>query len=322
MRVMRSFFLACLGAALSVNVSQAALLEDGFGSAASASNYNVVTSSADTSVEFGFNYASVGIPVAPNTTDGTTLGLRMGANIASGAAAGVTLHTNQVFTGAYRVKFDAWINANGPFPGGGAGSTEFLTAGVGGDGSTVNLAGAGSGGYTAVTGEGGSSRDYRMYKGASEQFAESGQFAAGNSSAGGGAHNNSNAYYAQFGSVDVGALPVQGGDGGQTGTTNVGTFGFAWHEVELVVDPTGDGTMTWSVDGLTIGTLDGSIGADFDTDGRVTLGYMDIFTSVSDATPYSFGLVDNLAVSAVPEPSSFVLCLLGAAGLVQRRRRA
>ncbi|MCA9128664.1 MAG: hypothetical protein KDB22_16370 [Planctomycetales bacterium] len=303
------------------NAASAALFMDDFNTANSANNYVVLTSSADNSVGFAFDYSSVGIPVAPNTTDASTLGLRMASNLSLGAVAGVTLHTNQSFTGAYRVNFDAWINANGPFPGGGGGSTEYLTAGVGGNGTAVNLPGSGSGGWTAVSGEGGSTRDYRMYKDGAEQFAESGQFAAGNSSTSGGAHNNSDAYYAQFGSIDVGALPTQGGMASQTGTTAVGTFGFAWHEVELLVDPAG--TMTWSIDGLAIGTLDASVGTTFSIDGRVTIGYMDIFTSVSDNATYSFGLVDNLSVTAVPEPSAGLACIcLGVVATQVRRRRA
>lgn len=295
---------------------QAALLTDDFNSAASAANYAVATSSADTAVTFGFDYSSVGIVAAPNTTDGTTRGVKFEANmLAPAAAAGITLHTNQAFSGAYSVKFDAWINANGPFPGGGGGSTEFLTAGVGGDGLTANLGTtSGSGGHVSVSGEGGSTRDYRMYKGSAEQFAASTQFRAG--------QNNSDAYYAAFGGVDVGALPVQGGDGMQTGVSNVGSFGFAWHEVELLVDPAGGGKMMWIIDGLEIGELDSSIGAAFNTNGRVTIGYADIFSSVSDAPQYSFGLVDNLSVTAVPEPSC--LALMGTFGLAAcgwRRRK-
>lgn len=296
----------------------AALFTDDFNTDSSAS-YTIATSSADTAVTFAFDYSALGIPVAPNTTDGTTLGLKMEANIQTPTGVeAVTLHTNQTFTGPIRITFDAWVNANGPFPAGGNGSTEFLTAGVGGDGSSVNLgATTGSGGWTAVSGEGGSTRDYRMYKGSGEQFAESGQFAAGTSSAGGGAHNSSDPYYSAFGDINVDAL-AQGGN--QTGNTAVGSFGFAWHEVELVV---GNGTMTWSIDGLEIGTLDAAVGDAFNTDGSATIGYMDIFTSVSDAPQFSFGLVDNFSVTAVPEPSSsLVLLFSGLLGGCWRYRRS
>lgn len=312
---------ASLGA--SGSVFGAPLFMDDFNDAVdSAANYTQVQTSADTAVTYAFNYSTLNIPVAPNTTDNTTLGVKFEANIADPASVeAVTLHTVAQYSGRYRVKFDAWINANGPFPLGGAGSTEFLTAGVGGDGATVNRGGStGSGAWTAVDGEGGSAnRDFRMYKGASEQFPASGQYAAGLDASD---NDNLDPYYAGFGSIDVGALG-QGGPN-QTGTTAAGTIGFAWHEVELVVDPTGgtnDATsVSWYIDGLLIGTLDAGIGSSFSTDGSVTIGYQDIFSSVSDNATYSFGLIDNLMV--IPEPSSFVLVGLGLLGLwgVARRK--
>ncbi len=317
--VRRFSFLAALTVAAATQFcgadasAEVTLLSDNFNTAASSANYTEAAT-ADAAVAYGFNYgAALGIPVAPKTTDGSTTGVRFSANETAGAANGITLHTIQSFSGDYTVRFDAWINANGAFPGGGTGSTEFLTAGVGGDGTTVNQGGAtGFGAWTAVTGEGGSSRDYRIYKGSAEQFPASGQFS------GGANGNNSDAYYSGLGGVDVGALP-QGG-GAQTGTTAVGTFGFEWHEVELNVE---NGLMNWSIDGLNIATLNPNIGDPFSTDGSVTLGYKDIFSSLSDSSTHSFGLIDNLSVtSAIPEPSSaLALTALGAFGFVKRRRR-
>ena len=277
------------------------LFSDDFNTDSSA-NYTTTATSADTDVQFGFDYSVLGIPVAPSTTDATTLGLRLAANLTEpGAPEAVTLSTVIQFSGNYSVSFDAWINASSRFPGGGAGSTEYITGGLGGDGVTANLGGAsGSGAWIAVSGDGGSTRDYRMYKNDSEQFAESGQFAAGSSSAGGGAHNNNDPYYASFGNVNVGGLPVQGEIPQQSGSTAAGSFGFAWHRVELVVDPTGGsgGTaaVTWLIDGLRIGTLDAGQGATFQTDGSASVGIMDIFSSVSDSAQLSFGLIDNLLV--------------------------
>lgn len=270
-------------------------------------NYNVVTS-GDAAALFLFDYSTMGIPSAPNSVGGTTLGVRLEANVTTGATHAVTLHTTQTFTGDYVVKMDAWINANGPFPGGGTGSTEYITFGVGGDGVTNNLnASSGSGGWFTYAGEGGSSRDFRAYKNAGEQFAESGQWAAGLSSAGGGAHNNWDPYYAHWGSIDVGNLPVQGANVGgpaqQNGVTNAGTMGFAWHEITIMVDADGGvgGTplASWAIDGLTIATLDAGVGSPFLTDGTVTLGYMDPFTSVSDNAMLSFGIIDNLRVGSL-----------------------
>ena len=308
-----------LAAAIGAAPGRANILSESFDTDTSA-NWNILTSSADTSVAFGFDYSTVGVPASPNG-GGSTLGLRLAANIdAPGTVEAITLTPKGYsFSGTYQMTFDMWINANGPFPAGGTGSTEFLTAGIGHDNATVNLGTTGSGGWFAVSGEGGSSRDYRAYKNAGEQFAESGQFFAGTSSASGGAHNNSDPYYAAFGGIDVGAtLPAQAAlHPNQTGVTAVGSPGFAWHAFKVTVSGT---TARWEIDGLPIAQLDATIGNTFPLSGNISLGYMDIFTSVSDNPATSFGLIDNLFV--IPEPSTLALGLLAAAGLWLRRRRA
>ncbi len=298
--------------------THAALFSDDFDVDSSA-NWNIITSSADTSVTFAFDYSTIGVPAAPNG-GGSTLGVRMAANIASptGAEAVTLSPVGQSFSGSYQIRFDMWVNANGPFPGGGGGSTEFFTTGIGYDDATVNKgSGSGSGGWFAVTGEGGSSRDYRAYKDGGEQFAESGQFLAGTSSAGGGAHNASDPYYAVFGGIDVAvAVPAQTAlHAQQTGITGAGTPAFAWHEVTITVD---GATALWSIDGLPIAQLDPSIGAIFSLDGNISIGYTDMFSSVSDNPDVSFGLIDNLVV--VPEPATMTMLLMGGIALLRRRR--
>ncbi len=285
--------------------THAALFSDDFDVDSSA-DWNINISSADTSVTFAFDYSTIGVPPAPNG-GGTTLGLRMAANIAAptGTEAVTLSPVNQNFSGSYQLKFDMWINANGPFPGGGGGSTEFVTAGIGYDNLTVNKhLSSGNGGWFAVSGEGGSSRDYRAYKNDGEQFAESGQFLAGTSSAGGGAHNASDPYYADFGSISVSAaVPDQTAlYPQQTGTTLAGTPAFAWHEVTVTVD---GATALWSIDGLPIVQLDPTIGAIFPLDGNISIGYMDPFSSVSDNANLSFGIIDNLVV--FPDPMAAYL---------------
>ena len=303
---------AAIAALLSTSLTAQAYVDD-FNADTSA--FYTITQTTDALATFAFDYSTLGIPVAPNTTDGTTRGLKMEANISAGTGQGITLHTLVPFTGDFVVKFDAWVNANGPFPGGGGGSTEFLTMGVGGDSATTN----GSGGWFAATGEGGSSRDYRAYKDGAEQFAESGQFNAGLSSAGGGAHNASDPYYAAFGSIDVGALPQAGLFAQQTGISGAGSFGFAWHEVEMRVDADGGTAGATSVslyiDGLQIATLDAGIGASFVTDGAVQIGYADLFSSVSDNAALSFGLVDNLRIAATASTAVIGAGCTGAGGV-------
>ena len=309
--MMRKVFFVTAIILIMSATTEAVLFSDDFNVDSSA-GWNIITSSADTSVIFAFDYSTIGVPESPNG-GGNTLGLRLAANMDDPASVeAITISpTGQNFTGSYQVKFDMWINANGPFPAGGDGSTEFFTAGIGYDDVTLNMGGtSGSGGWFAVTGEGGSSRDYRAYKNAGEQFPESGQFFADSG-------NASEAYYASFGGIDVAAaVPVQTAlYPNQTGVTQVGSAGFAWHEVVITVEGS---TALWEIDGLPIIQLDATIGSSFPLSGNISIGYMDIFSSVSDNPYVSFGLIDNLVV--IPEPATLGLLLIGGIAVLRRKR--
>src|SRR5262245_45441803 len=253
-------------AALSVHHTALAapLFSDNFNTAASAANYSLVSTDATSSfATYAYDYSVMGIPSAPHSGDGTTKGLKLDANFSTpNAAEAISVFTNASYSGDYRVRFDAWLNVNGPFPDGGSGSTNYLTAGVGGDGTTNNfVANTGFGGWTAVNGENGSGIDYRLYKDATLQGVATAQYAAGTAA---NARNGLNGYYDQLGNVDVSNLPVQGANNGgpaqQNGTSFKGSFGMAWHEVKLVVDPDGGtggaASVKWFIDNLRIGTLD------------------------------------------------------------------
>lgn len=332
-------FAALVVATILILPSQAraaVLFTDSFNTAASAANYTVVTSDATSSFPtYAYDYSALGIPSAPNSGDNSTFGLKLDANNGPGTATaeGITLHTLLSFSGDYRLKFDAWLNVNGPFGGGGSGSTNYLTAGVGGDGITnnrgpsnaANAGLSGVGGWTAVNGENGNGNDYRLQKDTVVQDVASGQYAAVTDGNGDLPRDGDNDYYApvQPLGVIVDNLPVQGGQGNQTGTSFVGSFGMDWHEVELIVDADGGtggaASMQWLVDGLLIGTLDAGANGSFSANGRATLGYYDPTANASDAPQYSFALIDNLTV--VPEPASFILLAIAFAGLSMWRRR-
>jgi hypothetical protein len=320
---------AALAAAPLVPAAAAPLFFDNF-DATTASAYNVNMSSADNRVTFGYNYAADGIPSAPHTVGGTTIGVKMEANLTAGQVAGLTISPKgQSFSGNYRLQFDAWQNSNGPMPDGGTGSTEYLSAGVGYNDTTVNLnTRSGSGTWAATSSEGGagvgtSARDFMIMNNSGNQvLAENaaGVYAAGNDSS---AQDNFNSYYAtNFPGMSPPAAQQAAAPTVQTGTTNDGTLTYRW--VTWTMDVSGN-TVTWSLEDpanhlgpLVVATLPNAQS----TAGNIALGYQDVFTSVNGNPQFSFGLVDNVSVTATPEPASLgLLASVGVLPLLRRRRR-
>jgi len=255
-------------------------------------------SSTDTRVTFQYDYSADDIPSAPHSANGTTRGVKFEANMVTpGATAALCISPlGQAFAGDYRLRFDMWINANGPFPGGGTGSTEHFTAGIGTDGSRVQWTGTGStadGHWFVVDGEGGSTDtttasvpDFGALSGTSFFTAGSGIYAAGTGS---NSRGNGNSYYTgQFPGQSAPATQLADHPQ-QTGSTAAGTVGFAWRDV--IVNKTGN-SVEWFIDGLKIATV---TNATF-TASNIFVGYWDSYTSVSDNTALSFGLVDNVRV--------------------------
>jgi hypothetical protein len=249
----------------------------------------------------------LGIPVAPSTTNGTTLGVLMKANLSIGATAAVSLSpVSQNFSGDYRVRFDGWINVNGPFPGGGLGSTEFLTAGVGTSGTRTEWTGNASadGFYFSANGDGGSSdtatatADYNAYVGPTVQAAGTGNYWAGTDTT---ARGNLNLYYTTaFPSGAAAPVLQQVNYTQQTGNLNPGTFGLAWHDV--IVSKRGS-TVDWVVDGIRFATISNSTF----TASNVFVGFWDPFASLSSNNVINFGLVDNVRVESPAVAPIFTL---------------
>jgi len=271
----------------------------------------------DSRITFSYNYANDGIPAAPHSGIGTTFGLKLEANIVTPGAA-QALNISPIggsFTGDFVLRFDMWINANGPFPAGGTGSTKFVTAGVGTAGFSIQKqSGNADGTWFAVDGEGQSNNDYRAYRGISVEAATSTVYAAPN--LGIEPRNADNTYYhtAFPGGQSAPALQ-QVNYFQQTGTLKAGTVGFAWRDVVITKVGT---EVTWTIDGLTIATV-----PNYTSSGdNIFVGYWDPFNSVSDNSATSFGLIDNLTVESIPEPSSIAALLTASLALLPRRRRA
>jgi len=271
---------------------------------------------SDIGVNFHYDYSAIGVPAAPNGSG--TLGLKMTANNSGGVFSGFSVSPlGQSFSGSYQVSFDLWQNYVGPVGPGGSGTTQFSMYGIGTSGTTPVWIGASpkeSVGF-GTTLDGGSASDYRAYSSAAPTSYPSGD-AVYQSPA--GTINNSGAYYSFFGSqsapdAQVGLFP------GQTGSTDAGETSFAWRRVVIDVD---GGFASWSIDGLLLGKIDLS---------TVTLGGGNIFFGHDDTNAGSSAdpnrellnvtLIDNITVTAVPEPSSLALLGLGALALLARRRK-
>jgi len=313
---------ACIGTSFEIQAQT--LWQDNF-DVDSTVNWSVLTTSGGAQAAHAyFAYSSVGIPSAPNSAGGSTGGLRMQANIFAPAGAfpgGVSVSTVGLgLVGDFRVKYDMWVNFNGPLDVGGSGSTQITAGGFGTAGSSVQVAGGAIDSLLfGASGDGGSSADYRVYSPTAQSSYQdaSGVYAAGTTDS---PRNNSNPYYAGFGGelapdAQLALYP------GQTLATAVGAQGFAWRDV--VIEKVGD-TVTWSIDGVLLATVDTAgmtLGG-----GELVFSQFDIQANAStdaNSVDLQFGLIDNVRVEVIPEPTAMVLLGLGGAlmAVPARRRR-
>jgi len=321
-------FGLCFGISLISSALHAQVLySDNFDSGAGDSgNWNVNLGAGNNAATFGFDYSTLGIPSAPHSTGGSTIGVKLEANYATGAAAatGVSISpTGQSFSGDYSLSFDFWSNYVGAPAGTGSGTTQLTGAGIGATGTTVQHASAATTSlWFGQTGDGGNSaaaKDYRIYSSVASASAGTG-YAVGSSvyaapNVGGNGADSANTYYAALGANSASASEVSTG---VAGTTPAGAPGFKWHTGTIV--KLGN-TVTYTIDNTLIATVDAS---------TVTLGGGNIELIQSDINAgastdplvrtYEFGLFDNIVV-AVPEPTTIALATLGAVGLLALKRR-
>jgi hypothetical protein len=266
-------------------------------------NWTTNKSSFDTRITFHYDYAADGIPAAPHSTGGTTRGVKFEANMTARVTAAVSMSPlGRTFSGDYRLHFDLWVNANGPFPLGGTGSSQFVSGGLATTGNRVQWTGTGStadGYWFALDGEGQASdtsttsmNDFGAFSGTNYYSAASAVYSAGTDA---NARGNGNAYYASaFPAGQTAPALQQSTYPQQTGSLAAGTVGFAWRDA--IISKRGN-TVEWSIDGVKLATI---TNATF-TASNVFVGYWDPFTSLSDNAALSFGLVDNVRVEA-PAP--------------------
>jgi hypothetical protein len=258
--------------------AQPVLFTDNFDAGSSAAAWSVACHAGDCATDFFFDYATRGIPPAPNTTGGTTRGLRLlvNANDAVAAKDAVSVYpVGQSFSGNYRLRFDLWMGYNGG-AGGGVGSTQFANFGLNHAGDRVCWADnvSSDGLWFGVTGEGGDASDYRAYRGGTLLTAGTGGFPAGS------LNHTAAAYQAMFP-----APPYE----------TAGAPGKRWVEVEVAQE---NGTVSWRINGTIIASRTDTTY----TTGGVMLGLMDTFTSIATPATDTFALFDNVVVEAIPGP--------------------
>lgn len=237
--------------------------------------------------------------------------MKLQANLSNGIFSGMSVSpTGKFFSGDYRVDFDWWANFNGPFPGGGSGSTNLSTFGIGTTGNVVQWPGGSQHSvWFAATGDGNSSADWRAYSSAAGTSYPDGSpvypFAS---------RNSSDPYFASFGgntatAAQLALFPQQ------SGVTNIGSAGMEWHRVCIEKDGM---IATWHVDGTLMATID--LTTVVMQGGNIFFGHSDInassSTDVNDAQ-LLFTLIDNITVV----PSAGTLPLFAAAGFASLRRR-
>ena len=278
-------------------------------------NWTVNAQTSQDQAIIGFDYSTVGIPAAPNS-GGTTSGLLLQANrpVGAGSLSGVSVSpVGQSFTGDYQLRYDLWQNYNGPLGPttvGGTGSTQLTGSGIMTSGNVAHFAGSGDGLWFAASGDGGTTSDYRVYYQGINQTTAS-LYAAGS-------QNSTATYYSVFGGntapdAQVTAFPSQ------TGTTPAGALGFEWHDVTIT--KIGD-IVTWDIDGVRIATVDlTATGVTF-AGNNILFAHTDINATQTTAAgdPMLFGLIDNVRVTVVPEPSTYALLGLAGAALLAHRR--
>lgn len=246
----------------------------------------------DGTVTFAYDYVAAGIPQAPNSTGGTVGGLRITANDTSAGDSTRQEDHYSVFANtavgvlAYTLQVDMYMEVD-PNE---AGTTEMASIGIGSDGISANSIFtpiAGDGHFVSITGDGGSSSDYR-------HFVEGTPVNSGDPS-------YLNSTNTTNGTGDTYQALFPGGD-------FPGSPGNRWTTVKISVNPS---FVTYKLDGTPIIRTSTQSNTGF-----VSLGLADLFDSVG---PHSV-IFDNFVVT-IPEPGTMLLASMGFGFLLVRRKK-
>lgn len=253
---------------------EALLYSDNFDAGSSAGNWTTFSHAGDFTADFAFDYSTRGIPSAPNSTGGTTIGMHFTVNSTDAIAAldAVSAYpVGQNFSGDHILRFDMWLNYNGG-AGGGTGSTQFGNCGLMHAGTQVVWANnaASDGQWFGVTGEGGDGSDYRAYRNATLLAPDAAVLGAASA-------NSGDAYYQQFFTSPT--------------YETVGAPGKHWVQVEVSYLR---GVLTWRINGRIMAIrYEPDAGS-----GNIMFGLMDTYASIASPAADTFALFDNIRVTA------------------------
>lgn len=230
-------------------------------------------------IPYTFNGKTFLIPPAPNSTGGSTLGVKFTVNDSNGVDAAVNIYPKgQSFSGNFALKFDMWLNHPGGALGvGGSGTTEYAICGINHLGTEINWDATNSppstdGIWFGVDGDGGAQNDYLAFVGNLSGM----QTQLTGAASGLVSSNHTNPTYEAL-------FPT-------TRFETIGVPGKNWVAGEI--DQT-NGVITWKMNGTIIAQRSNSSAF---TSGDVMLGYMDIFPSIASPLADAYLIFDNVRV--------------------------
>lgn len=264
----------------------------------------------DGTVDYAFDYSMLGAASAPNSTGGTTIGAAFETNTTDspgdegeGVAIVPLAGLADIPAGDFVLNADVYMFWNGT-----GGSTEYATLGVhsGGTASPLRFGlDDGDGLAWQFDGDGDSSTDILRYE----------DPGAGETSIG------------EYEDIPDGSIPgvvtcdpsSPNGPNPCGGSSNVGPVN-QWVEMEI---ESVNGLVSLSMNGFVLDTFDNTGGGL--ANGTIMIGGSDPFNSVNNDNPgtglSNYQVFDNVVLTAIPEPTSFVLLGLAGMSLLGMRRR-